>query len=84
MPRAIGVLTKMLASPNHTFWPDDISFADPAIFEHAYVLGPGQITDIYLLALAVKNGGVLATFDRSIPLAAVRGAEPQHLVVLGA
>ena len=45
-------------------------------------LGPNQITDAYLLALAVKNGGRLATFDRSITLGAVRRAKPRHLAVI--
>ena len=35
-----------------------------------------------LLALAVKNGGRLVTFDRSVPLRAVRAAEPKHLVMI--
>ena len=51
----------------HTFWPDDISFLDPQRFNRAGILGPKQLTDIYLVALAVKNGGRLATFDRAIP-----------------
>jgi hypothetical protein len=34
------------------------------------------------LALAVKNGGRLVTFDRGMPLKAVLGAEARHLVVL--
>jgi hypothetical protein len=37
---------------------------------------------VYLLAVAVRNGGRLAPFDRGIPIAAVRGAEPRHLVVI--
>ncbi len=32
------------------------------------------LSDIYRLGLAKEMGGRLATFDRSIPLAAVRGA----------
>lgn len=40
-----------------------------------------QLTDIYLLALAVNHAGCLLTFDRSIPLSAVRGAEQHHLVI---
>lgn len=67
----------------HEFWPDDISIHDDRIFDHARILGPSQITDVYLLALAVKNGGRLVTFDRSIPIAAVRGAEARNLVVPG-
>jgi toxin-antitoxin system PIN domain toxin len=70
-----------VAQPGHVFWPDDISLTDAALFDHSRILGPGQITDVYLLALAVKNGGQLVTFDRSIPIAAVRGAKPEHMVV---
>lgn len=42
----------------------------------------GGLTDVYLLALAVSNGGRLATLDGSVPLGAVRGAQSQHLVTL--
>jgi hypothetical protein len=78
---AIRMLRDQMGLGGHDFWPDDISIVDEGIFDHARILGPLQITDVYLLALAVKNGGRLVTFDRSIPLAAVRGAEPRHLVV---
>ena len=33
----------------------------------------GQVTDIYLLALAVAHGGRLATLDRHIPVTVVPG-----------
>jgi predicted nucleic acid-binding protein len=46
------------------------------------IFGPKQLTDIYLLALAVKHNGRLVTFDRAIPIAAVRGAKPHHAVVI--
>jgi len=42
-----------------------------------------QFTDVYLLGLAVRHGGKLVTFDRSIPLEAVMGAGPRHLELLG-
>lgn len=71
-----------LAQPGHEFWSDDISIADVNLFDRTRILGPKQITGVYLLALAVKNGGRFVTFDRSVPLAAVRGAKPQHLVVI--
>jgi hypothetical protein len=35
----------------------------------------GQITDIYLMGLAVKRGGKLATMDQRIPADAVRGGK---------
>jgi toxin-antitoxin system PIN domain toxin len=79
---AIGLLAMGLGEPGHEFWPDDISIMDAAIFDPGHILGPNQITDVYLLALAVRNGGRLVTFDRGLPLRAVRGAEARHVVVL--
>lgn len=79
---AIDLLAEQVGQAGHAFWPDDISLRDNVWFDPGRILGPNQITDAYLLALAVKNGGRLATFDRSIAIGAVRRAEPQHLVVL--
>ena len=42
-----------------------------------------HVTDLYLLGLAVKRGGRLATFDRAIPLAKVR-AEAETLALIPA
>jgi hypothetical protein len=41
------------------------------------------MTDIYLAGLARANGGVLATFDRTIPLKAVVGGSSDLLEVIG-
>jgi toxin-antitoxin system PIN domain toxin len=79
---ALDLLAEQVAATDHAFWPDDISFIDARCFNQASILGPKQLTDIYLLALAVKNGGRLATLDRVIPLAAVRGAEARHVAVI--
>jgi uncharacterized protein len=79
---AISLLGAQLSLPGHEYWPDDISITDGQLFDRRYILGPNQITDVYLLALAVKNGGRLVTFDRGLPLKAVRAAEACHLVVL--
>jgi len=80
--QAIEQLRLQLAEPGHEFWPDDLSITDASLFDRTRILGPKQITDVYLLALAVKNGGRFVTFDRSIPVAAARGARPGHLVML--
>jgi toxin-antitoxin system PIN domain toxin len=79
---AIRLLRSQLLKPGHVFWPDDISLTDPTLFDRERLRSAKQITDVYLLALAVKNGGRLVTFDRSVDLAAVRRAEPRHLVAL--
>ncbi len=80
--QAMEQLRLQLAEPGHEFWPDDISIVEAALFDRTHILGPKQISDVYLLALAVKNGGRLVTFDRGIPLRAVRGAEPRHLAMI--
>jgi toxin-antitoxin system PIN domain toxin len=84
LPTAEAVirLAEQIDRTDHDFWPDDLSIADGAVFDPSGILGPNQITDAYLLALAVKHGGRLVTLDRGVSLRAVRGAQPQHLVVL--
>ncbi|MGO8780248.1 MAG: VapC toxin family PIN domain ribonuclease [Rhodomicrobium sp.] len=79
---AIDLLAEQIGQTDHAFWPDDISLRDNAWFDPDRILGPNQITDAYLLALAVKHGGRLATLDYGVSLRAVRGANPQHLAVI--
>lgn len=43
---------------------------------------PRQLTDIYLLALAVENEARFVTFDTGVPLGAVRKATMHNLTVL--
>jgi len=66
----------------HEFWPDSLSLLDGSSVNWDSVLGSRQVTDVYLLALAVNRGGRLVTFDRAIPMQAVPGAKPKHLVVI--
>jgi toxin-antitoxin system PIN domain toxin len=67
---------------NHTFWLDSISLCDPARFDSRRMLTSRNLTDIYLLGLAVEKGGRLVTFDRAIPARAVTKMKDPHLVVL--
>jgi uncharacterized protein len=75
-------LREMCSSPHHHFWHDSISMTDPTLFRLNLISGHLQVTDTYLLALAVRNHGRLVTFDRGINPKAVIGATPGHLVVL--
>jgi len=87
-PRSIRLADALLqlrawaAPPRHAFWPDDISLLDATRFDHGRLLGPKQITDVYLLALAVKNGGRLVTLDRGLAVASVAGAKGENLVTI--
>ena len=66
----------------HEFWPDEVSLLDPDVADSTRIHGPRQLTDIYLLALAVQNEGRLVTFDNGIPLTAVRRATTQNKLIL--
>ncbi|MDR0593885.1 MAG: hypothetical protein LBG60_11630 [Bifidobacteriaceae bacterium] len=46
------------------------------------MLGPKQVTDAYLLALAANAGCRLATFDQRISPAVALAASPDDLVVI--
>ena len=70
------------ASPFHHFWPDEVSLLDPSVTDFERIHGPRPLTDVYLLALAVHNGGQFVTFDSAVPMSAVRAAKRSQLVVL--
>ncbi len=85
-PRAMPVLLDALGhsftSQYHQFWPDDISLMDPQRFRRDRVQGHRQLTDLYLLALAVHHQGRLVTLDAGIATSVVVGAGAAHLVML--
>jgi toxin-antitoxin system PIN domain toxin len=85
-PQPLSVLMPMLqhstADAHHQFWNDDISLLDAACFNHGLMHSARQLTDLYLLGLAVKQSARLVTFDQRIPLSAVQGASTRHLVTL--
>ena len=78
----IARLRKFCRSGDHQFWPDIVSLTDDTLFDPAFVGGHRQLTDVYLLGLARKRGGRLATFDRAMPRRAVRGAERDVVEVI--
>ena len=53
-------LQQACASLDHAFWPDDVSLRDDTLVDFSRVQGHQQVTDLYLLALAVRHGGTLA------------------------
>ena len=59
-------LREATATEHHRFWSDDVSLLDSRTVDWKRVIGPRQITDIYLLALAVEHGGRFVTFDARI------------------
>ena len=87
-PNALSVravmqrLTQASASTFHDFWPDDVSLLDAEVVDSARIHGPRQLTDLYLLALAVRHDGQFITFDTSVSVDAVRSAGKKHLLTL--
>lgn len=85
-PATVAELMALLAAAtadlSHEFWPDDISLSTRGIVLPEAPLTSGAITDIYLLALAVKHAGCLVTLDARISRNAVIGATHAHLVTL--
>ena len=65
------------------FWEDGLSLVGSERVDAAQIATPGQVTDTYLLALAVTRGGQLATFDRRLPAKAVRGGKAGLCVIDG-
>ena len=66
----------------HQFWPDDVTLLESDVVDSTRIHGARQLTDIYLLALAVRHQGRLVTFDTGIPLSAVKNATAQKLLIL--
>lgn len=75
-------LAEAARHPAHAFWPDAISLLEPNRLAWERILSSRQVTDAYLVALAVERGGRLVTLDRGVPVAAVRDAQSRHVVVL--
>jgi uncharacterized protein len=63
---AIQVLHANTAAKDHQFWPDELPLAEAVEFAGVRLLGHQQVTDAYLLGLAIRRGGVLATLDQRI------------------
>ncbi|MHB8383806.1 MAG: TA system VapC family ribonuclease toxin [Candidatus Binataceae bacterium] len=67
----------------HHFWNDSVSIREDERFVWAHVQGYRQLTDVYLLALAVAKQARLATFDSTISIRAVDNAESKNLELIG-
>jgi uncharacterized protein len=81
-PSAVAAIVAELRTlPGHIFWPDNISLVGAKHIDAAQMLTSGQVTDSYLLALAVVHEGQLATFDRRLSTKAVNGGKAAlHLI----
>lgn len=77
---ALALLGDITQRPGHRFWPIDISLAEAVQPLQERLYGHRQLTDAYLLGLAIKNKGRLVTLDKGI--AALAGNEFAHQVMV--
>lgn len=78
----ISRLQTYASQTNHEFWAADVTLRDAAAFASDRIHSSRQITDLYLLGLAAKHGGRLATFDQGIPLSAARLAKAENMCAI--
>lgn len=79
---AMEYLRHVTALPHHRFWIDDVSLIETPYLANERLVGYRQVTDAHLLALALRQGGRLATFDRSIRQLVPAGRRPEEAVLI--
>jgi toxin-antitoxin system PIN domain toxin len=80
---ATNVLAANTAAEDHEFWPDALPFAEAVVFAGLRLVGHQQVTDAYLLGLAIRRGGLLATLDERIAaLTEPRSVERKAIEIL--
>src|SRR5271157_3046953 len=63
---ALEVLSGSLQHPAHRFWSEDVGVMEALAHFGRRLIGHQQITDAYLLGLAIHKKGRLATLDASL------------------
>ena len=76
------ILRRIAALPGHVFWPDDVEIASNEHIAWERLGSHAQVTDAHLLALAIRRGGRLASFDRGLVDLAPEG-KAESVVMLG-
>lgn len=82
-PAAVLPLLQRLRSlPGHQFWEDNISLASERFSSALRGITSKKLTDVYLLALAVRKQGRFITLDTRIDPKAVAGGENAFVLIL--
>lgn len=79
---AAGLLAANTSAPDHVFWAADRPFAEATAFAEARLAGHRQVTDAYLLGLAIAQGGQLATMDRGLTALTREGSKERAAVAV--
>jgi toxin-antitoxin system PIN domain toxin len=76
---ARDLLAEICRLPGHQFWPDEATLRETAIFPK--LTTSRQVTDLYLLALAVQKAGRLATLDERMDASLVPGGKAAYCLI---
>ena len=79
---AIQVLAVNTAAKDHVFWADELPYPEASAFAGIRLMGHQQVTDAYLLGLALRKGGVLATLDERIEALIKPGSAEKKMLEL--
>jgi uncharacterized protein len=71
VPAVLVILSQFCAMAGHHFWSEDVSIRE--LLQPNVLIPHSQITDVFLLGIAVHKGGKLATFDQRIITSAIQG-----------
>jgi toxin-antitoxin system PIN domain toxin len=66
VPEAVRLLTLNVNHPTHRFWADVLPVEDAVRHFQGRLAGHNQVTDSYLLELAIHNEARLATLDERL------------------
>jgi uncharacterized protein len=75
-------LREATETAHHLFVAGDASLLDAGRFDTEQLLGYRQVTDAWLLGLAVVHRLRFVSFDAGVPMRVVRGATAAHVVSL--
>ena len=78
---ALDMLRQIVSQKHHTFWPDDVTLLDECV-PTRLLIGHRQVTDAYLLGLAMRHGGRLVTLDKGVSALAPPGSDALRAVEL--
>ncbi len=79
---ATELLAANTAADDHVFWPVELPLARAVAFAGQRLVGHQQVTDAYLLGMALRRGGVLATLDAGIDSLVESSADRKALEII--
>ena len=82
--QAMRALAELAAHPQHEYWPDAPEPLGIATLASPALTGHRQVTDAYLLGLAVRREQILATLDRGLVSYAAALRLQRHAELVGA